>query len=316
MKIVFKDWGREVWIVNNDLYCGKFLELSGGYTSSYHCHKKKYETFYCVEGGGILKYENVDIPLLPYDEPITIKPNTYHSFRSISPVKILEISTHHSDNDVFRKLPSGKISPVSKDSLEYMVSKAFDDKALDFALRNLAIDGDWAEFGVSSGTSTKKILQYLPAGVTLHLFDSFEGLPEDWKISGNRTLMDNKKGKYRVDEIPDFGDGTKLWIGMFKNTVPNFSRFNTKLSFIHIDCDLYSSTRDVLFNINNCIVPGTIICFDEFCGYDVFGGGWMDHEYRALQEFVTEFNRSFEYLGIGNAKRPSGIKSVVIKINE
>jgi hypothetical protein len=30
MRIVPKAWGREVWIVNSDLYCGKILEIGKG----------------------------------------------------------------------------------------------------------------------------------------------------------------------------------------------------------------------------------------------------------------------------------------------
>jgi len=50
MKTVDKDWGRELWIVNNDKYCGKILELNKGYRCSIHYHKIKDETFYILEG--------------------------------------------------------------------------------------------------------------------------------------------------------------------------------------------------------------------------------------------------------------------------
>jgi hypothetical protein len=65
------------------------------------------------------------------------------------------------------------------------------------------------------------------------------------------------------------------------------------VSFVNIDCDLYSSTRTVLRALSNRIVEGTTLYFDEMIGYK----GWEQHEYRAFNEFVAENGRSFRYLG-------------------
>src|SRR5262252_2427182 len=46
IRIVPKGWGREVWIVNGDLYCGKILEIRKGKRCSLHFHKIKNESFY------------------------------------------------------------------------------------------------------------------------------------------------------------------------------------------------------------------------------------------------------------------------------
>jgi D-lyxose ketol-isomerase len=45
-----KVWGREVWIVNNALYCGKILEIREGRRCSQHYHKLKTESFYLRTG--------------------------------------------------------------------------------------------------------------------------------------------------------------------------------------------------------------------------------------------------------------------------
>ncbi len=34
-----KGWGREIWIANNGLYCGKILEINKGKKCSLHFHK-------------------------------------------------------------------------------------------------------------------------------------------------------------------------------------------------------------------------------------------------------------------------------------
>src|SRR5271154_4872833 len=48
--IVTKGWGREVWIANGELYCGKILEINKGKRCSLHYHKLKTESFYLRSG--------------------------------------------------------------------------------------------------------------------------------------------------------------------------------------------------------------------------------------------------------------------------
>lgn len=108
MKVVDKFWGTETWVIN-DKYCGKFLNLNAGYSSSYHCHKVKQETFYCLEGEFTLNLEGEHLHCTSDMMPITIYPNQFHSFWSTEGAKILEISTMHDEEDVFRQNESHKI---------------------------------------------------------------------------------------------------------------------------------------------------------------------------------------------------------------
>lgn len=64
------------------------------------------------------------------------------------------------------------------------------------------------------------------------------------------------------------------------------------VSFVHIDCDLYSSTKTVFEHLAPAIRIGTVIVFDEFCGYE----GWEMHEARAWTEFCQEWDVGFEIL--------------------
>jgi mannose-6-phosphate isomerase-like protein (cupin superfamily) len=50
VNVVPKSWGREVWIVNNETYCGKILYITAGKTGSLHFHQHKTETFYLRVG--------------------------------------------------------------------------------------------------------------------------------------------------------------------------------------------------------------------------------------------------------------------------
>lgn len=100
-RTVKKVWGEEIWLVNDE-YCGKLLVVDGNAGSSYHYHNKKKETFYCLEGYGYLTIEGKEYKLAPFLRPKTIEPHERHSFSSDRGMIILEISTHHDDNDVTR----------------------------------------------------------------------------------------------------------------------------------------------------------------------------------------------------------------------
>lgn len=103
IKKVKKVWGREVWLVNCDEYCGKLLYLDKGAVSSMHYHEVKKETFYALSGQTALTIEGKDYMLNPASRPKTIYPGQKHQFRGLSDgIIILEISTHHDDSDVIR----------------------------------------------------------------------------------------------------------------------------------------------------------------------------------------------------------------------
>ena len=75
------------------------------------------------------------------------------------------------------------------------------------------------------------------------------------------------------------------------------------LSFIFIDCDLYSSTKTVLDNISHLIAPGTVIVFDEY-----FVPGLEKDEMSAFLEFVSAQKLRYRYL----ARAQNGSVSVII----
>ena len=101
-KFVYKVWGEEIWLVNNDRYCGKLLVVNKGAECSYHYHPKKKETFYCLEGYGTLIVNGKEELLAPFSRPKTIEPGDKHKFIGITPLVIIEVSSFHDDEDVVR----------------------------------------------------------------------------------------------------------------------------------------------------------------------------------------------------------------------
>src|SRR5215469_12251142 len=107
------------------------------------------------------------------------------------------------------------------------------------AIGEVTLAGDYAEFGVYRGGSARLIHALMFGDRKLHLFDSFEGLPEDWTDS-------KKAGSFKLgpDEIPNFNSRrTVVHKGWFKDTVPEWAKATTGgLAFVHMDADLYSSS--------------------------------------------------------------------------
>ena len=96
-----KVWGEELWIANNEYYCGKILRINKGYRCSYHCHPIKDETFYILKGEVLMRFEGNEFTMKDGDS-LHVLPGQYHSFRGLVDSEILEISTSHSDSDVIR----------------------------------------------------------------------------------------------------------------------------------------------------------------------------------------------------------------------
>jgi hypothetical protein len=145
------------------------------------------------------------------------------------------------------------------------------------------------EFGVDSGR-TVGVLGKAFQDRIVYGFDSFEGLPEDWRPG----LFD--KGAFGRDSLPGgLPMNVQLVKGWFEETLPPFRRhflLDRTVGLLHVDCDLYSSTRTVLSGLNDQIVPGTVMVFDELINYP----GYEDHEIRALAEWVADYGRGVAVL--------------------
>jgi hypothetical protein len=154
-----------------------------------------------------------------------------------------------------------------------------------FALSKAPREGLYCEFGVFKGESLAFMKANIPQDV--HGFDSFEGLPEYWRPGFT-------EGTFKVKKVPRFKKGVHLHIGWFNDTIPKFvAEYGTqKIAFLHVDCDLYSSTKAIFEGLLNQIQDGTIILFDEYFNCP----NWEEHEYKAFQEFIQKNNYSYEYL--------------------
>jgi len=161
----------------------------------------------------------------------------------------------------------------------------------------VTVDGLYCEFGVGSGGTVNYIASLIPQK-PIHGFDAFEGLPEDWREGYTKGAFATK--------IPQVLPNVVLHKGWFDQVLPGWkAHFPGPLAFVHMDADLYSSTKTVLDALADRMVPGTIIQFDEFFLYP----GWKSNgEYKAFTEFRDAYRVEFEYLGYSTESGQVAIK--------
>ncbi len=163
---------------------------------------------------------------------------------------------------------------------------------LRFALARAPAEGLVLEFGVEKGLSITCLANATQRVV--HGFDSFQGLPDDWSgTAAPRGTFD------RQGAPPKVPGNVQLHIGWFDATIPQFlAGSDATISLLHVDCDIYSSTKTIFTLLGPRIVPGTVIVFDEYFNYP----GWRQHEYKAFQEFCAETGRTYRYCGYAGEK--------------
>jgi len=147
------------------------------------------------------------------------------------------------------------------------------------------VEGDIAEFGTMSGASASEMARALMmfgneanGPKRLHLFDSFEGLPEA-QAEADRQAPAVRSGLWAKGACHGLGQDELVGLclkflprerviahkGWFSQTLPRVAE-GTKFAMIHVDCDLYQSTADVLgpcFS-RGLLSEGAAVFFDDW----------------------------------------------------
>jgi hypothetical protein len=152
-----------------------------------------------------------------------------------------------------------------------------------YALDQVSKDGLYLEFGVGRGKSMRWIAPRVDG--TVHGFDSFEGIQEHW--NGNPI------GSFAQSKRPKVPDNVLFHVGYFDATLPGFlETYADPVAFLHVDCDLYSSTVTIFESLGSRLQPGAIVLFDEYYNFH----RWQQHEFRAFQEYVEKSGVRYEYI--------------------
>ncbi|MDA1370305.1 MAG: hypothetical protein O2971_06040 [Proteobacteria bacterium] len=154
---------------------------------------------------------------------------------------------------------------------------------------------NWVAFGVGWNRTFQelnRVRNRYTHSNALFAFDWWEGLPEDWRPGYPQGTFRIPRERvinwYRHDDSVIFHEG------LFADTITAavVDQIGAP-ALIHIDCDLYASTKMVL---ERCPpVPGTLLLFDEF--YSPAGEwDWTEHEARAFYEFCQHRQVKFRTL--------------------
>jgi len=181
-----------------------------------------------------------------------------------------------------------------------------------YCLKNDMIQssGLWLEFCVWKGHTIDLISQYTENNV--YGFDTFSGVEIKW--DGNIVVSDMKSfdigGKPPTSVIPidplirngknigqerPFKSNVNFVCGLFEDTLPVFMENNNEnISFMHIDCDVYESTKTIFDNCKGFISSGCVIVFDELVNYPRY----EIHEIRSFSEYIYNSKVDFKWIGI------------------
>ena len=105
-----KAWGHELWIVNNDEYCGKLLVFNQEKKFSMHYHLLKKETWYIAKGQFEYHWINTEsatpkMIIVNEGDVIDLERGQPHQLKALTEgATIFEISTKHYEEDSYRVL--------------------------------------------------------------------------------------------------------------------------------------------------------------------------------------------------------------------
>ncbi len=125
------------------------------------------------------------------------------------------------------------------------------------------VPGDAAEVGVYRGGTARLLAETLEgSGKTLHLFDTFGGMPQ----------TDAAKDKHRAGDFADtsaeavarfVGSKTaRLHPGLFPETAKGLE--SSRFALVHVDVDIYRSVLDCCRFFYPRLSPGGLMVFDDY----------------------------------------------------
>jgi O-methyltransferase len=136
-----------------------------------------------------------------------------------------------------------------------------------FARHCAHLNGDFAECGVYRGGTALLLSEALADRApekTLHLFDSFQGMPP----TRGRVIdayQQGDLGDTSLAEVQAFlADRTNVTFhpGFIPGTLQTVA--DRHFAFVHLDVDIYRSTHDALAFFYDRLVPGAIVVCDDY----------------------------------------------------
>tara|TARA_R100000541_G_scaffold37893_1_gene45713 strand:- start:1062 stop:1475 length:414 start_codon:yes stop_codon:yes gene_type:complete len=120
-----KAWGHELWIINNEKYCGKLLVFKANKQFSMHYHMLKDEAWYINKGEFEYKYIDTETAelrskIVREGDCIHLIPGQPHQMLALQEGScIFEVSTQHFDSDSYRILPGASQDENNNEDLPF-----------------------------------------------------------------------------------------------------------------------------------------------------------------------------------------------------
>jgi hypothetical protein len=155
-----------------------------------------------------------------------------------------------------------------------------------FASRKLVL-----EFGVYKGGMINYQAGKFPE-LEFIGFDSFEGLQEQWSGMAPEKTFD------LGGRLPRVRRNVGLVKGWFAESGPRWKTENPGSGvplLVHVDCDTYAATVDVLEFCSGYVEHGLVFHFDDYFGFP----DWRIGGFKALQEMAEKCRWRLTYLSYG-----------------
>jgi hypothetical protein len=133
-----------------------------------------------------------------------------------------------------------------------------------FAMLATRLDGDFAELGVYRGGSAK-LIATLKGNKRLHLFDTFTGLPEVRPdVDVHKTSDFDDTSLQSVQRYLSPYPNILFYPGFFPDSAKALAETHTRFAFVHLDVDIYESTKSGLEFFYPRMVPGGVILSHDY----------------------------------------------------
>jgi O-methyltransferase len=167
------------------------------------------------------------------------------------------------------------------------------------------VPGDIVELGCNEGQSSvlfQKLIKSFGSNKKLHVYDSFEGLPELGSVDGTayrvgelKTSIDQLHDNFKKYDLPP----PEIHKGWFNDTLP--TGLPEKIAFAHLDGDLYDSILISLKYVYPRLTKGAICLIDDYCDPDINPFGWneLPGVKKACDDFLFDKPESVEIIYSG-----------------
>jgi SAM-dependent methyltransferase len=170
--------------------------------------------------------------------------------------------------------------------------------ALLWALQLRATAGHIVIVGIKDGRLANALARK-SWGDQILAFESLSGAEEPWQSPLHERLPRGQLGNKELDALHE---RVRLVSGPYQQSLAEWSlEMPGPLSFLILNTDTYTTTRDCLFALNANIQPKTVLAFNALVDWCQSGRypNWHEGQWKALKAWMSSTNRKVRLIGHG-----------------